>query len=238
MKNKQWIPLVGALCLSMVLGGCGPAEKEAELSASSAATEGSAPVEEAAPEEGRTLVAVFSLADNAAWEKDVDALASATFNETDAGLVGDTELLSEIALQVSEGDYYEIVAATPYPDDESAVYTQAQKEQLDQARPALVKNVDNMDEYSTVILIYPNWWGGLPMPVATFLEAYDISDKTLIPICSYDAEDSGTEKNREVIEGLCDAYVTKSYKVRSGGASTKGTRIDLKNWLNDLPVNY
>ena len=235
MKTNYWLPIVAALGLSLLVTGCGAPAEEAAVSETVTT---SAPAEEAAPEEGGTLVAVFSLANNADWKEDVDALASATFNAKGDGLVGDTMLLAEVAQEVSDGDLYQIVAEKPYPADEAEVYTQAQKEQLDQARPALKTSVDDMDAYSTIILIYPNWWGGLPMPVATFLEAYDLSDKTLIPICSYDAEGSGTEKNREVIEDLCDAYVTKSYKVRSGGASTKGTRIDLKNWLNELPVHY
>jgi flavodoxin len=33
--------------------------------------------------------------------------------------------------------------------------------------------------------VYPNWWGTIPMPVASFLESYDLAGKTLIPICTH-----------------------------------------------------
>ena len=32
---------------------------------------------------------------------------------------------------------------------------------------------------------YPNWWASIPMPVATFLESYDLSGKTILPFCSH-----------------------------------------------------
>lgn len=233
--RKQWTAALLAALLVTGLSGCGSDQDAAPV-------EASAPVstaEEAAPEaEGKTLVAVFSLYDNAPWKKDVDAISSATLNKTRDGVNGDTNLLARVALEVTGGDLYKIVAEKPYPADEEKVYEQAKQEQLDGARPALKDEVEDMDAYSNVVLIYPNWWGGLPMPVATFLEQYDFKDKTLIPVCSYDAENSGTSNYREVIEGLCDAYVTKNYNVRSGGTSTAGTRSDFSNWLKGLPVNY
>ena len=41
-----------------------------------------------------------------------------------------------------------------------------------------------MDEYDVILLGYPNWWASIPMPIATFLESYDFSGKTILPFCS------------------------------------------------------
>ena len=41
-----------------------------------------------------------------------------------------------------------------------------------------------MDRYGTVYVGYPNWWASIPMPIATFLESYDFSGKTIKPFCS------------------------------------------------------
>lgn len=227
--KKVW--QVTALLVVFVIGLCACGSNEGD---STSATMSAADDTEA----GKTLVAVFSLYDNAPWQKDVDVMASATLNKTATGLCGDADLLAEVALEVSEGDLYTIVAETPYPADEEKVYEQAKQEQLDGVRPSLREALPDMDAYSTVILIYPNWWGGLPMPVCSFLETVDLKHKTLIPVCSYDAEGSGTEGGVNVIESLTDAYVSKGYHVRSGGTSTAGTRTDFRNWLADLPVNY
>ena len=42
-----------------------------------------------------------------------------------------------------------------------------------------------MEQYATVLLGYPNWWASIPMPIASFLEEYDFSGKTIIPFCSH-----------------------------------------------------
>lgn len=240
--KKQLVVLLLALGLSGMLTACGEDEQAVQSAPASSGAETSA-----APEKGqdaeqatstRTLVAVFSLANNADYEDDVDVISSATLNKDTTGVIGDTELMAQTAVKATGGDLFEIVTETPYPVDEDAVYAQAQKEQLDQARPPLATHVENMDDYGTIILIYPNWWNGIPMPVATFLEEYDFDKKTLIPVCCYEAEDSGAGTSREAIAGLCDAYVTAGYHLRGNAAATSGTATDFTNWLSELPVKY
>ena len=36
-----------------------------------------------------------------------------------------------------------------------------------------------------ILLGYPNWWASVPAPVASFLESYDFSGRTIIPFCSH-----------------------------------------------------
>ena len=57
-------------------------------------------------------------------------------------------------------------------------------------RPALTGQVDNMEQYDTIILGYPNWWGTMPMCVFTFMEAYDLTGKKILPFCTHEAADS------------------------------------------------
>jgi len=61
--------------------------------------------------------------------------------------------------------------------------------------------MENMEEYDTVILGYPNWWGTMPMAVHTFLESYDFSGKTIFPFCTH--EGSGLGHSVKDIERLC-----------------------------------
>ena len=61
----------------------------------------------------------------------------------------------------------------------------ADEEQNGNARPELLNRVENMEQYDTIFLGYPNWWGDMPMPLYTFLEEYDLSGKTIIPFSSH-----------------------------------------------------
>lgn len=44
--------------------------------------------------------------------------------------------------------------------------------------------VDNWEEYDTVLIGYPIWWGIAAWPVDTFVEANDFNGKTVIPFCT------------------------------------------------------
>jgi flavodoxin len=94
----------------------------------------------------------------------------------------------KIAKQISEqinSEVFEIVPEKSYPAEYRECTEQAKTELKKQARPKLKTSVEDFSKYKTVILIYPNWWGTIPMPVATFLESYNFADKALIPICTH-----------------------------------------------------
>lgn len=68
------------------------------------------------------------------------------------------------------------------------------------ARPAVLRRVEDMDRYDTIILGFPIWWGREPGIIDTFLEAYDLQGKTIIPFCTSAA--SGAEKAADHIRGI------------------------------------
>ena len=90
----------------------------------------------------------------------------------------------EIAAQTG-ADLFEIECVTPYSDDYNTVLEQAQNDQHNQARPELAGHVEDMAQYDTILLGYPNWWASIPMPIASFLEEYDFTGKTIVPFCSH-----------------------------------------------------
>ena len=98
---------------------------------------------------------------------------------------GNTKGIAEEIQAQTGADLFEITLVEPYSDDYNTVLDEAQRDQNDQARPELAAHVENMEEYDTVILGYPNWWASIPMPIASFLEEYDFSGKTIVPFCSH-----------------------------------------------------
>ena len=105
---------------------------------------------------------------------------------------------------------------------------EAQRDQHDQARPALSARVDNMDAYDVILLGYPNWWASIPMPIATFLESYDFSGKTILPFCSHGGGRFG-QSLTAIAKLAPQALITPGLSVHySGGSSLAG---DVRAWL-------
>jgi len=82
-------------------------------------------------------------------------------------------------------DLFEIEPIPAYSDDYDTVLMEAQRDQHAQARPEIAGLPENLDVYDTILLGYPNWWASIPMPIASFLEAFDFSGKRILPFCSH-----------------------------------------------------
>ena len=98
---------------------------------------------------------------------------------------GNTAGIAREIQKEMEADLFEIILETPYSSDYNTVLDQAQEDQRTAARPAIANQVQNIEQYDTILLGYPNWWASIPMPIATFLEQYDFNGKTIVPFCSH-----------------------------------------------------
>jgi len=98
---------------------------------------------------------------------------------------GNTRGIARQVHQKVGGDLFEIVPEKPYSTNYNTVLDEALRDQRANARPPLKTHVANIAEYDTILLGYPNWWASIPAPVATFLDEYDFSGKTIVPFCSH-----------------------------------------------------
>lgn len=67
--------------------------------------------------------------------------------------------------------------------------------------PALRALPDHLEDYDTIYLGYPNYWGTMPMCVFTFLASFDFTGKTILPFCTH--EGSGLGRSEADIRRLC-----------------------------------
>lgn len=126
------------------------------------------------------------------------------------------------------GDVFRIETEKPYPDDHMETVELAKSEQNAKARPALKADTLKMDDYDTVILGYPNWWGTCPMAVLTFLEGHDFFGKTILPLCTH--EGSGMGRSETDIQAACPgAKVEKGLAVTGGRVAQ--AENDIRKWL-------
>jgi len=101
---------------------------------------------------------------------------------------GTTKGVAEQIASAANADIYEILADEPYSADDlnwNDSNSRSTKEQNDHsARPAIGSDKISLDDYSTIFIGFPIWWGEEPRIMDTFVESYDFTGKTLIPFCT------------------------------------------------------
>ena len=140
--------------------------------------------------------------------------------------VGNTEIVAGIMKELVEADTFKIEMKEPYSPVYMTCIDEAKKDKQNNARPELTSYPDSIDDYDTVLLGYPNYWGTIPMAVATFLERYDFTGKTILPFCTKEGSGMGSSESdvkkyargAEVQSGLS---ITGSYAAESKGAVEK-----------------
>ena len=161
----------------------GPAEQSRELSdtASSETLSGTSGAESVQPtgtSGGKTLVVYYSATNN---------------TEAVAGYIADA----------TGADLFELVPVEPYTSDDldwTDRDSRVSREHDDEAlRVVELENAvpDNWDEYDTVFIGYPIWWGIAAWPVDGFISANDFTGKTVIPFCT--SSSSGLGESGELL---------------------------------------
>lgn len=246
---KRFTALLLAFALTFSLAACGNSSQgdvnssSANSSESSAAEETSSvsqvPEESAgtsetseesnsgSEEQSNILVAYFSWADNAILAEDVDAVASPSVIAP-----GNVQQLAGWVQEETGADLFSIRVTEPYPSDWDDCLARANQERGDNARPELVENVEDLSQYDTIFLGYPNWWYGVPMALLTFLESNDFSGKQVYLFCSHGT--GGLANSVEIItEAIPDAEISDNifdcYEEEAPSSQT-----DIQNWVAEL----
>jgi len=165
----------------------------------------------------RTLIAFFSRADENYFGGAMRYVK-----------VGNTEIAAGLAKELIDADLFKIEMRDPYSPVYLTCIDEAKKDLRDNARPELNSYLDSIDGYDTIVLGYPNYWGTVPMAVATFLERYDFSGKTILPFCTNEGSGMGSSE-RDIRK------YAKGAEVRKGLAITGSRAADSKDaimkWL-------
>lgn len=145
------------------------------------------------------LIVYFTRVGNTDFAEDVDAVSGASLMVADGELVGSNELLAMMMSDITGLETRAItVTGKRYPSDYDDTVSVAGTEKREAARP----DIEPLDisGYDDIILIYPLWWGDIPMPVATFFEQNDWTGKNVYLIASQGS--SGFAASTETIKGL------------------------------------
>lgn len=100
---------------------------------------------------------------------------------------GNTHAVAQNIVSILGADSYRIEPLNPYPEDPYDVSMDIQAEAYNDLRPA-VENLPDKEviaAYDTIFVGSPIWWHQPAMVVCTFLEAYDLTGKVIIPFFTY-----------------------------------------------------
>lgn len=142
---------------------------------------------------------------------------------------GNTKEMAKEISKETGGDLFEIKTDKKYDD----LTNEAKDEIENDERHTLVSKVNHIEDYDVVFVGYPIWWHSSPVQINTFLEAYDLSDKTVIPFCTSGSSDlsetlpsfKNSCKAKKILEGLT---------LNGSEATSKSGQKEIKNWLNKL----
>lgn len=142
--------------------------------------------------------------------------------------VGNTEVAAGMIQKLTDAALFKIEPQRPYSKSYNECIAQAQDDQKRDARPELKNYPESLNDYQTIYLCYPNYWGTMPMAVFTFLERFDMTGKTIKPLCTH--EGSGLGSSVSDITRLCPgAKVEEGLALRGGSVSRAEEQI--KEWV-------
>ena len=225
---KKLIALFLSLMLVLSLAACGNSQQEQNTTSEPAASEQTSeltsepeaseePTEETSTEpeeqpestEGKTLVVYYSATGNT--EEAANYIAAAT--NADVFVLEPVEAYSDADLDWTD-DNSRVVYEHDNPDERDVELVAA--------------TVDNWENYDTVFIGYPIWWGIAAWPVDGFIAANDFTGKTVIPFCT--SSSSGLGESGEL---LAEAAGTGDWQ-EGMRFSSSVSEEDVQTWLEGL----
>ena len=117
-----------------------------------------------------------------------------------------TKSVAEKIAKNMNADIFEIIPEDIYTDDDldwSNSNSRVSKEHNDESLRNIelkTTSVNNWEEYDTVLIGYPIWWGVAAWPINNFVKDNDFTGKTVIPFCT--SASSGIGQSDTLLKGL------------------------------------
>ncbi len=145
-----------------------------------------------------------------------------------------TKAVAEKVAKNLDADVFEIVPADKYTAEDLSYNdnnSRASKEHEDESLQdiKLVEDkVKNWEEYDTILIGYPIWWGVSAWPTDSFVKANDFNGKTVIPFCT--SHSSGLGQSGKLLEEKANGGTWLEGKRFSQDA----TDSEIKEWTDSL----
>ena len=144
---------------------------------------------------------------------------------------GNTENAAKIIAETLNADIFEIVPQEPYTDADlnwNNSNSRVSVEHTDESKrnvPLVKTTPDNFEQYDTVYIGYPIWWGIAAWPVDSFVKSNDFTGKTVIPFCT--SASSGLGNSDKLLKDSAGSGNWEAGKRFSSAV----TESEIANWV-------
>lgn len=148
---------------------------------------------------------------------------------------GVTKKLAERLAGAIHADLHEIQPEVPYTEADLNWRDKKSRSSVEMAdksfRPAVANKVENMEQYDVIFTAFPIWWYVAPTIVNTFLEQYDLTGKTVVPLAT--SGSSGMGNTNKELAVSCEGADLKEGKRFAANASED----ELKAWAENFIIS-
>lgn len=232
------------LILAMLTGLCAcgsaaPQNTAAPSSVPESPQEPAPPAEEAAaPETAAEVPEAAGEAPEASGSNILVLYFSRTGEQYNVGVIekGNTAIVAEMIGEATGADLYEILPADDhYPMTYNELTDVALQEQREGARPAYAGQLPDFDNYDTIFIGAPVWWGDWPMILYTVFESTPLEGKTLIPFSTH-AGSGLSGFDRSLAEAYPECTIAKGLAIAGTDAQNNPDKVRsaVADWLSEL----
>jgi flavodoxin len=144
---------------------------------------------------------------------------------------GNTRVIASQLHRELKTDLFEILPATPYPEDYEQTVEQARQERDAGVRPALKATVPNIAAYDTIFLCFPIWGETAPPIIRSFLAAHDLSGKNVRPVITHGGY--GLGDSLAVLKSHApNARLTPAFSMEAD--QERRTMTQVRDWLGQI----
>ena len=145
--------------------------------------------------------------------------------------VGNTKIVADYISELTGAAQFEIVTHKYDGMAYKPLCDLAKEEQQNGELPPFEGSVDNIDQYDTVFIGGPVWWGTYPQVMFTFFKKYDLNGKTIIPFTTHEGSGLGNCA-KDVKRAYPNATVTGEFSIY--GHDVRDGKDRVEKWLKKL----
>ena len=146
---------------------------------------------------------------------------------------GTTRQVAKQIAKIAEADICEIAPVKPYTNADLDWTNKQSRSSVEmnnpKARPEIKALSVDVSKYDYIFLGYPIWWDLAPRTVNSFIDATELTGKTVIPFAT-----SGSSTIANSVAVLKKSY--PKIKWQTGKLLNRVSEKDIKSWCNKLGI--